>query len=548
MTDSVLGGPSRAWQRLKNLGFASPLYRLTLGHSAPAALAAALPDPWPGDPELGNAIFQGRFHFAGHEVTAPNQPPWRLRAEDPAWMRELHEFGWLGHFRAVGGAAASQHARRLVRSWIDLCGEWEPLLWEPDVLGRRLVAWTGHAGFLLQGADPHFQQQFLDNLARQWRHLGRAAGSARPGRQALAVAMGLLMGALALGGRAARTGRGLALLRREIAAQVLADGGHVSRAPSRQMAMLRDLVQLRDAFRAAAHAVPAALQDAIERMAPMLRACRHGDGGLALFNSGLAETAEAVEATLAQAEVPGRPLDEALASGFQRLACGRSVLIADVGPPAALPPASEAHAGALSFEFSSGRHRLVVNCGSGAGRGADWRSAMRVTAAHSTLTVEDTNNMEFVGAGRRPPKPSAVAAERNRDDEGNLWLDARHEGYRQGFGLAHRRRLFLGAEGADLRGEDRLEADDAGASERDFRIRFHLHPEVKASLVEAGAQALLRLPSGEGWRFRAAGADVSIEESVYLGWRETIRRTEQIVLSARTTGAGAAVKWAFRKV
>ena len=548
MSDTVLGGPARAWHRLKSLGYASPFYRMTLGHGAPSGLALALEDPWEGDPERGNAMFQGRFRFAGLEATAPNQPPWRLRPDAPEWTRELHGFAWLRHFRAVGGTAAVQHARRLVRSWIDLCGDWEPLIWDVDVVGRRLVAWVGQAGFLLDGADEAFRAQFLESLHRQWRHLGRDAGSAAPGAPALAAALGLLLGALALGGREAKTARGLGLLQRELEAQVLADGGHVSRSPSRQMQVLRELVWLRDAFKAAEREVPEALQIAIDRMAPVLRAFRHGDGALALFNGGFEETPEAVEATLVRAEADGAPLANASHSGFQRLSAGRSVLIADTGAAPGTPLPPEGHAGALSFEFSSGRQRLVVNCGSGLGRDAAWRSAMRVTAAHSALVVEDTNNMELPGPGRRAPKAPGVKVERNQDDDGNVWLDVRHMGYAEILGLTHRRRLYLAAGGQDLRGEDRLVPGRSDALEREFRIRFHLHPAVKASLVEDGTQVLLGLKSGEGWRFRASGARAAIEESIYLGRRDNIRRTEQVVLSGRLAGDHVAVKWAFRKL
>ena len=61
-------------------------------------------------------------------------------------------------------------------------------------------------------------------------------------------------------------------------------------------------------------------------------------------------------------------------------------------------------------------------------------------------------------------------------------------------------------------------------------MRFHLHPSVEASLVEGESAALLRLPSGSLWRLRAAGAEMSLGESIYLGSGEA-RKTQQVVLS-----------------
>jgi len=548
MTDFVLSGPQRAWHRLKRFGYASPLYRLTLGGRPPAALAPLSLAPWPGDPEIGNAMFQGRFRFAETEAAAPNQPPWRLHPENPAWSRDLHDFTWLRHFSAVGGQAAAQHARRLVRSWIDLCGDWEPVFWDVDVVARRLTAWVSHAEFLLEDADAYFRAQFLASLDRQLRHLGRAAGGAVPGEPALAVAVALVLGSLALPESRGRLGRSVALLMRELGQQLAPDGGHLSRAPSRHMAALRQIVLVREALAAGGQDVPLELQIAIDRMVPMLKAFRHGDGGLALFNGGYEAGADDVALTLARAKAKGRALDNARHSGFQRLAAGKSVAIVDCGPPESGPIPPQAHAGGLSFEFSTGRDRLVVNCGSGVGRDPAWQSAMRVTAAHSALVVEDTNSMELPGPGRWRLRAPPIVVERNQDEEGNVWLVAASDGYLPRFGVQHKRRLYLAANGEDLRGEDSLVANRADGPERRFRIRFHLHPEVHANLVQDGSQALLKLPSGQGWRFRAVGAVLSLEESVYLGRPDAVRRGEQLVLSAAAAGAGATVKWAFRLI
>ena len=548
MSDSFTPRPARAWHRLKSLGYGSSIYRLTLGRRAPEQLTVTPEDPWPGDPDLGNAMFQGRFCFAGVEALAPNQPPWRLRLDDLVWSRSLHEFTWLRHFRAVGGPSAASHARKLVRSWIDLCDSWEPVIWDADVVARRVVAWVGHAAFLFDGADEFFQGQLLSSLDRQVRHLGRAAGEANAGRPALAVAMGLVIGGLVLPESAARASRGLVLLARELDRQIAPDGGYASRSPSDAMAVLRELISLRDALVTADWEVPVGLQNAIDRMAPMLRSFRHGDGGLALFNGGYEETADDVAVTLARAEAKGQPLAKAPHSGFQRLSAASSIVIVDTGHKAAAAGFESGYAGALSFEFSVDRQRLVVNCGSGVDRAREWISAMRVTAAHSVLAVDDTNNIALVGARERVAEAPASWAERNDDETGNAWLDVTHEGYAHNFGLHHQRRLYLAASGDDLRGEDSLISVLTDAIERPFRVRFHLHPDVEASLVQSGEQALIRLPSGDGWRFRASGAVVALEDSVYLGRRDEIRRTQQLVVSGAISGPGASVKWAFRKI
>jgi uncharacterized heparinase superfamily protein len=118
-----------------------------------------------------------------------------------------------------------------------------------------------------------------------------------------------------------------------------------------------------------------------------------------------------------------------------------------------------------------------------------------------------------------------------------------HDGYQHNFGLIHHRRLFLSADGGDLRGHDRLE----GKGGKRLAIRFHLHPQVLASLAQDGEAVLLRLPGGAGFRLRSSGAEVSLAESIYLGQPGEMRRTQQIVLSREIKGAGAEVKWALTR-
>jgi uncharacterized heparinase superfamily protein len=243
---------------------------------------------------------------------------------------------------------------------------------------------------------------------------------------------------------------------------------------------------------------------------------------------------------LTQAGRAGRAPSSLSDGGFQRLQAGRTVLIVDAGVPAAPKLDRFAHAGTLSFELSVGRDRMVVNLGAAPAAGGEWRDATRATAAHSTLVIADTNSSELRpdGLGRRPGRVEVQRQEAN----GAHWLEVSHDGWRKPFGAVHRRRLYMAESGEDIRGEDMVEA----ASPQPFMVRFHLHPDVDTSLQQDGEAVLLRLPSGSGWRLRADGARITLEESLYLGGAEP-RRTEQVVLTGFADGPQQ-VKWAITKV
>jgi len=538
---------NEGWVKLKNAGYRTRLYRLTLERRSVEQLAFLPHHPWPGDQSRADELFRGRYRFAGREANAPNQPPWRLRPDDHEWLAELHGFEWLCHFEASGGETALALARRMVRSWIDLCSEIDAITWSPGVLGQRVISWLGHGRFLLQDADAEFAEAYLTSLSLQWKHLQRTVGDAQFGADQLVAMLGQIYGAIALPDEDTALKKALRQIEALIENQVMPDGGYASRAPSDLMLMLRQLIALRDAIAASGRLVPDWLHSAIRRTAPMLAGLRHGDGGLALFNGGVEESNDRVEATLARAEVTIKPVLSATQSGFQRLVAGDAVLLADTSAP---PPGKWgrlAHAGGAGFELSIGKRRLIVNCGSGRQRNGEWHEAARGTAAHSTLHLGNANAWPIKDSGEFGPKPERLHCRRHEDEQGNSWLNLHHDGYSGRFGLIHRRRLYLGASGEDIRGEDSLEGVGV-SSGHDVAVRFHLHPDVQASALHGGSAVLLRMADGQGWRFRASGAEISMADSVYLGQKDRIRRSQQIVLSTTTQEAGCIIKWAFRRV
>ncbi len=132
---------------------------------------------------------------------------------------------------------------------------------------------------------------------------------------------------------------------------------------------------------------PAEHLAAIERIAPTLRALRHADGGLARFHGGGRGLEGRLDHALATSGVRGMA-HPGLSMGFSRLTGGRSTLVMDGAVPPTGRASENAHASTLAFELTSGRRPLIVNCGTGAQFGEEWRKAGRATPSHSTLGLK----------------------------------------------------------------------------------------------------------------------------------------------------------------
>ncbi len=526
----------RRWLRDVRRAFARlPSLRISRMPDAPAL---PVRDPWPGDPGRGARLLRGELEIGGG-VLALRPGGWSAATGSALLETSAHAFTWLRDLRALGTDAARLRARALVSEWVATLPAVD-VAHRPDVVGARLTAWLGHYDFFAATADDAFRQRLMARLVSDARSLSAALPAEELDARALTALKGLIAAAVALPEHAAFLTRALRFLPQEIARQILPDGCHAERSPAAQLAALQDLTEIRALLQAAQVAPPAVLTGAIERMAPALRMMRHGDGGLALFNGSKEASGALVDIALTQAGRSGRGPVALSDGGFQRLQAGRSLLIVDCGAPP--PPGLDryAHAGTLSMELSVGRDRMIVNCGAFPAGSPEWRDATRATAAHSTLVIADVSSSELTpdGLGRRPMLVEAQRQEAN----GAHWLEASHDGWKRLFGAVHRRRLYLAESGEDVRGEDVVEAP----TPQPFTLRFHLHPDVNASLQQDGEAVLLRLRSGGGWRLRADGARMSLEESVYLGGHEP-RRSEQVVLTGFADGPQQ-VKWAVSKV
>lgn len=548
-------------RKARRTGFLNRLYaRLAVRHGTATAFLSQ-PEPRTiGSFARGRQLVAGNLQFAGYVVQAAPEAFWTVSAPDAAFDAELHGFTWLDDLAAVGDLAARERAQRWLRDWIDRFGRGRGPGWTPDLTGRRVIRWINHAPFLLRGLDKATGERFFVALSRQTWFLSRRWPAAAPGLPRFEALAGLVYAGLSLEGREALAEPAIRGLARCCKEQIDAQGGLPTRNPEELLEVFTLLNWAAAALSEAGRGTPQAHAAAIARIAPTLRALRHSDGGLARFHGGGRGLEGRLDHALAASHARGRA-PEGLAMGFARLARGRTTVIVDASPPPAGAASASAHASTLAFELTSGRRPLIVNCGSGASFGAEWRRAGRATPSHSTLCLGGYSSARLGASDLLGDAPRDVPATRSTAP-GLIRLETAHDGYVRSHGLTHARKLDLSSDGRRLDGEDLLLALDDAAKRRFDRAldaerlaglqvdsRFHLHPDVDASIDLGGSAVSLALRSGEIWVFRHDGqAELHLEASVYLEkGRLKPRATKQIVLSRRAMEYATATRWSLSK-
>lgn len=510
---------------VQSVAYGNPLYQklLSVGET-PLRPSFTPPDPWPGDAHAGMEMLSDQISMFSF-------------TEDKA---SVNEATVLRNLRSVGTEAARHACVHLIEGWLRQHDAWNEAEWAPEKLGSRIATWIGFYDFYAPVASEDLVARLMASLHRQWRHLERTITTALKGLPAIDAARGLIYGGLNFPDGEGALGFACEILQRQFVSEILPDGGHVTRNPSDQLHILAHLVDIRNILDMADIHVPASINSCITALAPVLKFYRHGDGGLALFNGSTEETSLMIDAVLVQAVPRGRLLRRLPETGYERLQAGRSLLFIDAASPPPKAFGNNGHAGLASFEFSVGRERIIVNCGSMPNGSPEWRAACAATAAHSTLIVEETNACQIDNQGGVSGHvlSSAQRFERN----GVQTVEFAHNGYHSAFGMTHMRTLQLSEDGDILTGSDILQ----GRKNHAFTIRWHLHPTVQVSLAQGGQSAFLRTPSGSGWRLRVEKGQLALEPSIYCGNAQP-RRTIQIKITGTTETEETVIPWTLSR-
>jgi uncharacterized heparinase superfamily protein len=541
-----------AGEVIGKLARGSLVSRLFTSKKEPLRLTAVPRDHVAGDRARGDALLAGRFEV-GAETIDLTDFDFAAVGADSAVAEALQGFSWLRDLAAsTGRDKGAKLAEALVGRWLLAHGTKVDEAWRPALWGERILFWTAYAPYILSSRDAGYRSALLNTLARGARHLDSTAEKAPVGLPRVTAWIGVIVAGLLVQGGMSRVARGEAGLARALAAAQGEDGGLLSRSPAEQALFVDRMSLLRAGYFAAKHSLPDALESAAAAALAALHGVTMGDGGLSSWQGGNPGDAARLAALVDGCGLRARPLRQARGWGYQRLSALGTIVVMDGAPPPSAKGAARGCASTLAIEVSDGVQRLIVNCG---GPGAlptvladDLVVALRSTAAHSTLVLDDTNSTAILVDGALGKGVEEVPVLRSEDNDSTR-IEASHDGYVKGFGLVHTRTLILGNDGKELRGLDKLVSKGRRKIKEGapYAVRFHLAPGVEPVITADGMGAILRSPGAPPWNFRCRGAMLTTEESIHIDGQGMMRGSMQIVIVGEISGLGGEIAWQLRR-
>jgi uncharacterized heparinase superfamily protein len=495
----------------------NPLYSLSLRGKGAQNLKLVPSDPWPGSLTEGRQIIEGKFVLGSDSTLV--QYLWYPKHLADSALAELHSFEWLRHLRAHGENSARRTARQLILSWIEKNQSWKTLAWRPDMIGNRLSNWIELYDFFGASADDAFRHQFFKSLYRQTRHLSRCWGDAPTLTQKFYALQGLIIVTVCLDYESHRLPKLLKQLDRLVQRQILADGGHYSRSPLLQLAVLRLLIDLKMLLRQAGVPLPDASQKAIQLMAPLVRLFRHTDGGIACFGPYQKTNSNLIDRVLTLSDVRGRPPQQANEMGYERASTKTGLILFSKAPTAlrAPDPQMEEGTGIFTFEWSSSKRRLI-------------------TYADLILQSDPDSVQNLQGIRYAQAQKSAhgqLTGRHSRHADGTL-IEGAYQSHHPSWNFSQSRSLYLNNRDLDLRGEDLVSSHLPAI----FAVRFVFHPDLR--ILEHGKKIRIEA-SDEQWTFISNCPKLSIDRL------ETNYPAQMLLLMGHLDpNTPQKIKWAFR--
>ena len=395
---------------------------------------------------------------------------WAQSGSPLLWRFHLHYWDWAWALASGPDAAGPADCREwfaaLWTSWQAATTPGRGDAWLSYPAAMRTWSWCGLYRSLVAGSE--IEDAFLSSLAMHFgflrRHLELDVGGNH-----LIKDLKALAGLAVFFADERMLSRALDRLSRQLAIQVLPDGGHFERAPAYHCQVLADLIDLTGLLQSSGHIPSSDLIETTLRMRQWLGDVLSPTGGVPLLNDGYPVNPALVH-LLEPAATPAKPLLIFPDTGLARATAGSWHLLADVGAPCPDELPGHAHADTLSCLVYVDGTPIVVNTGTSLYTAGTARDYERSTAAHNTVEVDGVNSTEVWGtfrAGRRARVTDLVT----RADGGSVMIEAAHDGFRRLPGRPrHWRRWSLSETGLHV--EDAI----SGTGTHTVTVRWHLPP------------------------------------------------------------------------
>ena len=474
---------------------------------------------------------------------------WKITNLDEDKTKKFHNFCWLP---ALNIKTEKELGCLIIDQWINNFSNYNEKYWALDVVTMRLIYWISSYEIIFKNSDLIFRSKVINNIVKQTKHLFKNISLVSSGVDKIRSLAALILVGNSFEQYEEYTQYGLKNLEDELGNFINKDGFVKSKNPEDLFWTLYFLVLIKEWLILSRKQTPAFINIYINSLGICFKFLRFSNGDLPLFNGANHINTEKFYEFL---ESRGYEFEgmENIFCGYAKIKSKKIELFMDANNPSSMLHSRNYQAGPLSFELASSGIKFICNSGSGKNLGEELSYLSSSTAAHSTVTINDTSSCIFQKNalirkyfGNSLIEKHNIVKKEFKNDKEFIQCIVAHDGYEKRFKILHERQITLFKLKNHIEGIDSLKCKDLENKNLTFSVRFHIHPDIRITKT-MGNDILLSSNEGEGWIFRSPQIPTKIEKNLYFGNSDNIKESSFILLEGNIENENTNIIWHLEK-
>ena len=465
-----------------------------------------------------------------------------IKIED---YEKLNNFFW---FFSLDLKSSKKTVQSLIVNWIDNNNRYNDKSWNFDLTSKRIISWLSNHQLTYEDGDKEYRIKFNHCIQKQANHLLNEIRNSNDFENKMVGCAAIILTGLAYQNNKNYLDNGLNILKKIIKSSINNQGFPNSRNINQLIYYLKYFIVIREWFKESQNTVPEYVDETIYYLGLSYAFIWQNINHDILFNGNYISNNNEFDQYLKRFGYTFKNENKEVA-GYAILKNKKIILAMDVGPSPIITQSNDYQSGALSFEIISSGKKLISNSGYFANKRNKLNKLSKSTALQSTLIIEDYSSCSFknMGISGYVIDQGLKIINKNVIFEENYWkISASHDGYLKKFDSIHDREIEFYPEQTKFVGTDKIIRKNKNKNVK-FDIRFHLDPGSKVMKTQDNKSILIELED-EGWKFSCDKFDISIDNGLYFGNKNSYKENHNIFISGITHETEEIIRWEITKL
>ena len=458
---------------------------------------------------------------------------------------KLNNFFW---FFSLDLKSSKKTVQSLIVNWIDNNNRYNDKSWNFDLTSKRIISWLSNHQLTYEDGDKEYRIKFNHCIQKQANHLLSEIRNSNDFENKMVGCAAIILTGLAYQNNKNYLDNGLNILKKIIKSSINNQGFPNSRNINQLIFYLKYFIVIREWFKESQNTVPEYIDETIYYLGLSYAFIWQNIKHDILFNGNYISNNNEFDQYLKRFGYTFKNENKEVA-GYAILKNKKIILAMDIGPSPIISQSNNYQSGALSFEIISSGKKLISNSGYFANKRNKLNKLSKSTALQSTLIIEDYSSCSFKSGeiSGYVIDQGLKIINKNVIFEDNYWkISASHDGYLKKFDSIHDREIEFYPEQTKFVGTDKIIRKNKDKNVK-FDIRFHLDPGSKVMKTQDNKSILIELED-EGWKFSCDKFDISIDNGLYFGNKNSYKENHNIFISGITHETEEIIRWEITKL